>query len=171
MHAFLRASFVFLVCTVSALAAENTVRVAASRELRLAIVDPAKATPASDAVHQAFAHALGEAISARSGGPLGVRAKRVPADQAAFSLQAGVYDAVLVFGATVPRPLAISGVARLSAILGSGKEARTLYFIFGGEDAVLSELLTVSYPAALNSDKFLAALKGANAPLVASRGN
>jgi len=62
-------------------------------------------------------------------------------------------------------------VARLSATLGAGKDGKIFYFIFTGEDQKLAEILSASYPAAMNSAKFLDALKGANAPLVAARGN
>ena len=84
-----------------------------------------------------------------------MRTKCVNADHAAFNLGTGVYDAVLVINNSLPRPLMISDVARLSATLGSGKTEKKLYFIFGTSDAPLSELLSASFPAALNNPKFL----------------
>lgn len=150
----------FLSAVCVSWAEEQVVRVDTSRELRLAVVDNAKSSPSRDAVYAAFAETLSETISARYQSHVGVRAKRVSADHAAFNLGTGVYDAVLVFGNSLPRPLMISDVARLHATLGSGKTETKVYLIFGTADETLGKLLAVSFEGALTADKFLAAYEG-----------
>ncbi len=167
---FLRLGCAFVLSALVAPAAETPVRVAASRELRVAVVDTTKATPARDALHQAFATALADAVGERSGSPLGVRVKLVGADQAAFNLEAGVYDAVFVPSHALPRPLLGSTVARLSAKRGAGDKEKNLFLVYNPGDAKLAELLAVSFPAALDTPKFLQALEAMTKPvLVAQR--
>ena len=103
----------------------------------------------------ARANSLGEAVSKQCGGTIGVRFKHVGADNAAFNLGTGVYDAVLVVSGSLPRALMISDVSRLSAILGAGKSERKLYLVFGNGDAALADLLSASFSVALNNQKFL----------------
>ena len=156
MNALIRAGLVFVLAGVSlATAADKSVRVDASRDLRLAIVDAAKPSKARDAQHAAFADSLGEAISKQGGGAIGVRVKCVSADNAAFNLGTGVYDAVLVIGSSLPRPLMISDVSRLSANLNEGKNERKVYLVFGAGDATLANLLSASFSVALNNPKFI----------------
>lgn len=162
MNALLKAGLVLFISGVSlTVAAENAVRVDASRDLRLAVVDASKPSKAREAQHAAFADSLGEAIGKQSGAPIAVRLKVVSADSAAFNLGTGVYDAVLVLGSSLPRPLMISDVSRLSAVLGAGKTERKLYLVFGTGDAGLADLLSAAFPAALNNQKFLDTLDGA----------
>jgi xanthine/CO dehydrogenase XdhC/CoxF family maturation factor len=159
MNTLLRASLAFLLSGATlALAAEQSVHVDASRDLRLAVVDAAKPSKARDAQHTAFAESLGEAVGKQCGGTVGVRAKCVSADSAAFNLGTGVYDAVLVIGNTLPRPLMISDVSRLTAVLGTGKNEKKVYLVFGAGDATLANLLSASFSAALNNQRFLDSL-------------
>ena len=156
MNARLRASGIFILLGVGlATAGEKPMRVDASRDLRLAIVDASKASPARDTQHAAFANSLGEALSQQCGSTVGVRTKVVSADSAAFNLGTGVYDAVLAIGSALPRPLMISEVSRLSAVLGAGKTEKKLYLVFGTGDEGLVTLLSGSFPVALNNPKFL----------------
>ena len=156
MNALLRVSVVLLFsCAGLAIATENAVQVAASRELRLAVVDTSKSSKTREALHAAFADSLSEAVGKQVGGNVGIRAKSVGADQAAFNLGTGVYDAVLVINTSLPRPLMISDVVRLVATLGSGKNEKKLYLIFNTNNTTLSDLLSASFPVALNNPKFL----------------
>lgn len=102
MNAIIRGSaLLFVLVTTFASATESIVEVAGSKGLRLAVVDNRKATAARDASHAAFAASLGQAVS-REPGEIGVRVKCVPADQAAFNLGTGVFDAVLVLSGSLP---------------------------------------------------------------------
>lgn len=161
MNTFFRIGLVLLLSAVCASGAEpEAVRVDASRELRLAIVDNAKPSAAREAIYAAFAETLGETLSAKYASHIGVRVKRVNADHAAFNLSTGVYDAVLVFGNSLPRPLMISDVARLNATLGAGKTESKVYLVFGTGDETLGKLLAVSFEGALTAEKFLDAYDG-----------
>src|SRR5688572_8527641 len=92
MKTIIRGSVLFcLLSATFAAASEATVTVAATRELRLAVVDASKATASRAASHEAFAVSLGEAVSGQGGPEIGVKVKCVPADQAAFNLTNGVY--------------------------------------------------------------------------------
>jgi len=168
MHALLRTGLVSIFLGASlTLAADKTVRVDANRDLRLAVVDTSKPTKERDAQHAAFADSLGAAVSKQCGGTIGVRVKSVSADSAAFNLGTGVYDAVLFIGTMLPRPLMISDVSRLSAIRGSGKSEKKIFLIFGTGDETLANLLSASFPLAVNDQKFLDALNdpvGAGTP-------
>lgn len=146
-------------------AEEKTVRVDAPRELRLAVVDAAKPSAERDGVYAAFAQTLSDALSAKCGDHVGVRVKKVNADHAAFNLGTGVYDAVLVLGHSLPRPLIMSDVNRLSATLGSGKNESKVFLVFGGGDAGLTNLLTASFAVALTAEKFLNAVDGPQAKI------
>jgi hypothetical protein len=172
MKATLRFGFFFVALSAGAFAAaaDPQVKVASSRELKVAVVDFSKATPARDTMHQAFAIGLGEALSARCGGQVGVRVKCVGPDHAAFNLDAGVYDAVLVLDNSLPRQLVMSGYSRLVATLPLGKAERKLYFIFNPSDATLAELLTASYPIAINAPRFIQMIGAASSPVVVAGG-
>lgn len=135
-------------------AREGEIRVAASRELRVAIVDFAKASPTRDAVHQAFSTSLGESLTRQCGAPVGVRAKCVGVDHAAFNLNAGVYDAVLVIGRAVPDALRRIEAITLSAAPDAAKRDRMLYLMIAPGDTALQGLLATAFTGALNDGKF-----------------
>jgi len=169
MNTFFRIGLGLLLSAVCISRAEDqVVRVDASRELRLAVVDSAKPSASREALYAAFAETLSETLSAKYQSHIGVRAKRVNADHAAFNLGTGVYDAVLVFANTLPRPLMIADVARLHATLGSDKTETKVYLVFGTGDETLGKLLAVSFEGALTSDKFLAAYEGPAAKIGSS---
>jgi hypothetical protein len=164
-------SLLLLSPAVAASAKDAAMTVAASRELRIAIVDSSKATPARESMYQAFAAALSEAFSAHAGTVFGVRLKAVGADHAAFNLESGVYDAVFVPSATLPRPLIISGLTRLAGKRGSGVAQQTVHLVFNPSDQKFTELLTASFPEALQSPKFIESLSEPKGAMVAVRGN
>jgi hypothetical protein len=169
MNAIIRGSFIFsCLCVSLAVATPAAVTVASSRELRLAVVDSSKATPARDASHAAFALCLGQAVSRQGGGEIGVKVKCVSADHAAFNLGTGVYDVVLVLSGSLPRALMISDVSRLSATLGSGRSEKKVYMIFSNGDETLSRLLTTSFAQALTDNKFLDAVDGISSRLASA---
>jgi hypothetical protein len=160
MNATLRYGF-FLACLgATALAAEPEVRVAASRGLSVAVVDPSRPTPAREAMHQAFATSLGVAMSQRCGDSIGVRVKAVSADHAAFNLGAGVFDAVLVIGRDVPEALRHVDGVTFSATPDSVRHDRALHLIVGNGDASLQSLLAASFTGAVADQKFLDCFNG-----------
>ena len=134
---------------------KSEIRVASSRELRVAVIDTTKASPARDAMHQAFAAGLVTSLSRQCGAPVGVRAKCVGADNAAFNLGAGVYDAVLVVGTVVPDALRRTDALTLSAAPEIGKRDRKLYLLIPSGDASLQGMLAAAFTGALNDGKFL----------------
>jgi hypothetical protein len=161
MNAILRGSFLFsFFCVAFAAASPSPVQVAGSRELRLAIIDGGKATPSRDASHTAFAAGLGQAVSTQDGAAIGVKVKCVNAEQAAFNLSNGIYDAVLVLTGSLPRALMTSDVTRLNATLGDGKAERKVYLVFNNGDQTLAKILSSSFSVAMTDAKFLDALEG-----------
>ncbi len=143
---------------------------AASRGLRLAVVDAGKATPAREALHQAFATSLGAAVSARCGGTVEVRVRHAGADFAAFNLGTGVFDAVLYLGRDVPEALRRADAMTFSAVTDALHRERALHFIVPNGDTALQSLLTASFVVTLadqrfidclNSDTKIAAVAGA----------
>lgn len=161
MNAFARVGLLFLFLGAGLFAAEDPkVQVAASRELRLAIIDSSKASPARDAMHQAFADSLGAAVSERCGDKVGVRFKCVSADHAAFNLATGVYDAALVVGSNIPEPLRRANGIRLSGTPQSGTRERTITLIVNDGDLSLQGMLATAFTAALANERFLESLDG-----------
>ena len=161
MNAIIRVSllFSFLLVTV-ATAAQSTIQVAGSRELRLAVVDSAKATSARNAAHAAFAVGLGRAVSGQEESEIGVNINCVSAEQAAFNLSNGLYDAVLVLTGSLPRAFMTSEVTRLNAMLGSGKSEKKIYLIFNNGDQTLAKILSDSFSVAMTDSNFLEAIDG-----------
>ena len=160
MNTLFRSCLLFVSIFVTLVAAEeSTVTVAGSRELRLAVVDSAKATAARDAAHSAFAVGLGKAVS-NQGSEVGVKVKCVSADQAAFNLSNGIYDAVLVLTGSLPRALMTSEVTRLNATLGDGKAEKKVYLVFNNGDQTLAKILSSSFSFAMTDTRFLDALDG-----------
>ena len=169
MNTLFRISLILGFFSVSvARSAESTVTVAGSRELRVAVVDGSKASALRDAAHTAFAASLSDAIRRQGGGEIGVRAKCVSADHAAFNLGTGVYDAVLVLTGNMPRPLIMSQVLRLNATLGAGKSEKKVYLVFNEGDETLAKLFLTSFAVALTNNKFLDALDGGTDAIAAA---
>ena len=161
MNAVIRCCFpLFILCPVVALAEQAAMRVVASSDLRLVIVDSAKAMPARDAVHRAFAASLGHAMGEAVGDKVTVQMKCQSADQAAFSLSNGGCHVVLSIGKALPRPLVLSSTSRLNATLGAGKNMKEAFLIFSNGDAGLQKLLTSSFASAITDSRFLDALDG-----------
>lgn len=158
MNAFLRMAL-FLTCAVSfGAAAESQVRVAASRGLSLAVVDTNKSSPPREAMHQAFAASLDAALVKQCGGPVGVRAKRVGVDHAAFNLGTGTYDAVLVIGRAIPDQLRRVEAITLSAAPDGAKGERMIYLMIASGDPALQGMLASAFAGAIGDAKFLASL-------------
>jgi len=174
MNAIIRGGLAILflcACARTAVATEATVRVAASRELRLAVVDSGKPSIARDALHAAFGKSLGDAVSKECGSAIGVRVKCVSADNAAFSLGNGAFDAVLILNGSLPRALMISDVTRLNATLGTGKDEKKVFLIFNNGDATLAHLFSASFAIALTDNKFLDSVDTVDAKLAVNGGS
>lgn len=149
---------------------ESEIRVASSRELKLAVIDLTKPSSVRDAMHQAFATSLGGSLSRQCGAPVGVRAKCVGVDHAAFNLGTGVYDAVLVVGRTVPDVLRRADAITLSATPEGGKRDRMLYLVIANGDTSLQGLLAAAFTGALNDGKFLESFIALDGKLAAPAG-
>ena len=149
---------------------KSEIRVAASKELRVAVVDATKSSAVRDAMHQAFAASLSTSLGRQCGSPVGVRAKCVGVDNAAFNLGTGVYDAVMVVGSSVPEVLRRADAITLSASTEAGKRDRMLYLLISNGDPSLQGLLASAFTVALNDGKFLDAFAAADGKLPAALG-
>lgn len=165
MNAALRAGLFVLSILPVASAVEPQVRVAASRELRVAVIDSSKRSEAREAMHQAFAATLGASLTQQCGGHVGVKAASVGADHAAFNLGTGVYDAVLVVGRSVPDVLRRVDGITLQAIPESGRRDRALYLVIANGDASLQRFLEMAFSHVVKDQKFLEQFAGADAKL------
>jgi hypothetical protein len=150
---------------------EHQVRVSSSRDLRVAIIDSTKASSTREALHQAFAASLGNSMTRQYGAPIGVHAKCVGADHAAFNLGTGVYDAVLVIGRAVPDALRRSDAITLSAAPETGKRDRMLYLLIRNGDTSLQGLLAQAFTGAMNDEKFLESFAGIPSKLTPASGD
>jgi len=154
MKTALRFGFILFAFCGSAVAAAD-VKVVSDRSFQLAIVDSSRASIARDALHAAFAASLAHAMSASCGSEVTVKNKATNADQAAFGLSHNAYEAVLVIGKSLPRPLMISGVKRLRASVWLGGREKQVYLIFNDGDASLETYLSNSFADALGDPRFL----------------
>ncbi len=170
MKATLRFGLFLVSCLGVFASGEPAVRVAASRELRVAVIDSSQRSDARAAMHQAFASTLGHSLTLQCGGPVGVRAISVAADQAALNLGAGVYDAALVVGSSVPSALRRVDGVTLSAIPESGKRDRTLYLVIANGDASLQRLLEAAFAQVVADRKFLEMVAGTNVKFAVNGG-
>jgi hypothetical protein len=162
MNAFIRVGLFLTLCLSLGAANDSQMRVAASRELRVAVVDARKRTEARDAMHQSFAATLGASLTQQCGGPVGVRATCVGTDNAAFNLNAGVYDAVFVVGTAVPTSLRKLDAILLSATPESGKRERMLSLVIANGDATLQRMLTTAFSEVIVDEKFLESFASAD---------
>lgn len=162
MKSSLRFTLIVLALTALAQAAPN-VRVEGSRKLQLAVVDFARPSEARAIVHAALASSLEAAMSERFGRPVGVAARGASVDHAAFNLNAGVFDAVLVLGKAVPAPLKRSDGITLSAVPQSGKRDTMVFLVIAEGDAEVQGLLAAAFTRAMADARFLAAFGGAEA--------
>jgi len=161
MKTFLVAGLVLVTLGARPAAAEEaTIRVVASSDLRLFIVDTAKGTPARDAMHKAFAASLGKAMGEVVGGPVKVQMKCLCADSAAFGLSNGGCHAVLAISKALPKQLALSGTSRLNAKLGAGRGEQEAILISSNEDEGLQKILTKAFAVAITDGMFLDAFDG-----------
>ncbi len=154
MNAALRLGFALLALCGSAAAAAD-VKVVSDRSFQLAIVDSSRASASRDVLHKAFAASLSHAMSASCGSDVSVKSKAVNADQAAFGLGNNVYEAVLVLGKSLPRPLMVSGVKRLQATVWLSGREKQVYLIFNDGDTSLETYLSNSFADALGDPRFL----------------
>jgi hypothetical protein len=173
MNAMLRLTLTLALGTSVATiaAAQESVKVASSRELRVAIVDSTKASQTRDAMHQAFATSLGSSLTQQCGAPVGVRAKCVGVDNAAFNFGAGVYDAVLVVGRSIPDALRRTESITLSAAIDGGKRERMVYLLIANGDSSLQGLLAAAFANAINDGKFVASFAGTTGKLATPAGD
>ena len=147
----------FLIGTCLVIAGGPASRDPAPRIVKVAIVDNCRNPAVRDATHVAFALSLSDAMSKARGSAVAVKIKCVNADHAAFDLGAAVYDAVFVIAPSLPRPLVLSDVTRLSATLGAGKNEKKAYLVFGALETELGDQLAASFGSALADDRFVAA--------------
>jgi hypothetical protein len=143
-------------------------RVEASRDLQLVVVDTSRPSNQRAAIHDTFASGLSQAITRRCGGePIGVQLTETDAKEAAKRLEMGATEAVLVIGGELPNVLQTRVVMVFSGMPDSSKSDRRLYLVVGTSDPTLQGVLAVAFSSALTDQRFLAALTGAAGKLAA----
>lgn len=151
-------SFCILTCLAANLpaadgSAEN-VKVQASSDLRIAVLDMSRPGPDRVGVHKAFAASLGQSMSKQCGGPVGVKVTEVDAMRLGFDLAAGVYDAAFVIGENVPSALRKGNFEIIRAVSDVGSPGRVFNMVVPTEDAGLQKMIVASIPEALSNPKF-----------------
>jgi hypothetical protein len=92
-------------------------------------------------------------------------------DNAAFNFGAGVYDAVLVVGRSIPDSLRRTESITLSAAIEGGKRERMIYLLIANGDSSLQGLLAAAFANAINDGKFVASFAGTTGKLVSPAGD
>lgn len=166
MRALLNLCILTTFVAVNATAADpgaqsQDVKVQASSDLRIAVLDTSRPGPDRVGVHKAFAASLGQSMSKQCGGPVGVQITEVDAMRLSFDLAAGVYDAAFVIGDTVPTILRKGNFEVVRAISEVGSPARIFHMVVPTEDAGLQKMIVSSIPETLNNPKFQEAVSRA----------
>jgi hypothetical protein len=156
MKAFLRFVTVAASLTLSAYAADDAseLKVQASSDLRVAILDTTRSGNDRTSVHEAFAASLSAAMSKECGGTVNVKVTEVDAFRLSFDLKAGMYDAAFVVGSNVPAVLKKGDYEILRAVSDVGAPGRVFHMIVPTEDAGLQKMIVASFPQALSAPKF-----------------
>jgi len=139
--------------TAAESAVEN-VKVQASSDLRVAILDMSRPGPDRAAVHKAFAASLGQSMSKQCGGPVGVKVTEVDAMRLSFDLASGAYDAAFVIGETVPAALRKGNFEIIRSVSEVGSPARVFNMVVPTEDPSLQKMIVSSLGEALANPKF-----------------
>lgn len=158
------ASVLFSAClAVTVTAAENAsdVKVQASSDLRVAVLDTTRPGPDRAAVHEAFAATLGATMSKQCGGPVNVKVTEVDAFRLSFDLKAGVYDAAFVIGDSVPQVLRKGNFEIIRAVSDVSGPSRAFHMVVPTEDPGLQKMISSSFSEALTSSKFTQAMNRA----------
>lgn len=156
------ASCLFTAClAVAASAADSAsdnVKVQASSDLRVAVLDTSRPSPDRAAVHEAFAASLGATMSKQCGGPVNVKVTEVDAFRLSFDLKAGVYDAAFVIGDGVPQVLRKGNFEIIRAVSDVSSPARVFHMIVPTDDPGLQKMISSSFAEALTASKFQEAM-------------
>ncbi|MBI2517182.1 MAG: hypothetical protein HYV95_09725 [Opitutae bacterium] len=145
-------------CGALAAAPDASIKVEASRAMKMAVIDSDRKNPASEQVQQTFAESLGFELSQRCKAPVPVKPSTPDVQRAAWGLSNGVYDVVIVLGASVPSALVSSDFRVLKAVPVSGDLKRALCMIIRVDDPGLASMLEASFPEALKGQFFQKAI-------------
>lgn len=159
---------ILLFATLNSALADSAVRVAASRDLALAVVAVGRASAERTQLHETFARCFRAAVAKQCGADVGLQQKPVGADHAAFNLGTGVYDAALFIGRTLPEPLRKVDATVLSALPDKSRPDRKVHLLVGNGDPGLQAILAGAFSTALHDERMLAGLSG-TAPVAPSR--
>ncbi len=153
------------------MAASARVQVAASREVRLTVIDARTPAAEREALHRVLAAKLAGAMSQRSGDTVRVRPVEAKARIARSQLEAGGCDAVLVLDDDRPAVLRRGNAIALCGALEPETGNQQVYLILGVTDPALRDLLVNAFSALVADRVFLKKLQsGATyADLVAVR--
>jgi hypothetical protein len=152
---------VFALSSVAVASASDSVSVKASRDLsiRVAVVDNSKRVESRGAVHDALATSFSATMSRECQTPVRVKLKLADATRASDDLRAGVYDAAVVIGMSLPQPLLKSDLLLLKASDAKSKDLnRTFYLVARTDDPAMNKVLEAAFEQALNSGGFQEAL-------------
>ena len=137
------------------------VNVTASQSLRIAFVcDQAASSGASPSWASEFQTRYQRAFVRIYGQPIGVEFARVGAEEAVEGLTEAAYDAVVVVGERLPRPIRRARYHAIRAIgPGEGRGAAA-FLVLRREQPVLDSLLANAFSVAFNSDAVRSAMSG-----------
>jgi hypothetical protein len=150
--AFLSACLAFSVSAADS--ASANVKVQASSDLRVAVLDLSPTPGDHSVMHEAFATSLGATMSRQCGGTVNVKVTEVDAIRLGFDLKAGIYDAAFVIGNNVPAVLRKSDFEIIRGIADVGVPGRVFHMIIPSDDPQLQKMISLSFPEALASSKF-----------------
>jgi len=156
MKAFLGLITLTAGLALNVMAADNAseLKVQASSDLRVAVLDVSRPGTDQTPVHEAFANSLSISMSKQCGGAVNVKVTQVDAFRLAFELKAGMYDAAFVVGNNVPAQLKKGDFEILRAMSDVGAPARVFHMVVPTSDPSLQKMISASFPEALAAPKF-----------------
>jgi hypothetical protein len=133
----------------------ESVRVQASRNLRVMVVDASKPSEARTAVHEAFASTLAASLFTQSGISLPVKlSEETDANKVAADLAEGVYDAAIIFENNLPSSLRTPEFSTTRGVSEMGVPVRVFHFVLRSEDPSMVMTVNSAFAQTVKNTRF-----------------
>lgn len=163
MRAIIGSCLLAACVAATAMAADDAsdLKVSASSDLRVAVLDSSRPGVDRTSVHEAFAASFGASMTKQCSGTVNVKCTEVDAFRLMFDMKSGVYDAAFVIGDTVPAALRKGDFEIIRATSEVGAPAKVFYMVIPASDPGLRKMITAAFPEALSTSKFQEAVSRA----------
>jgi hypothetical protein len=154
----------FLAVGVATASALESVKVQATSDFRLAVINTTQSATEDAALYQTFAVALAAQLDNQFGSPMKVKVVTTSdAQLTADKVLTGAFDAALVISDELPSAMSTPEFAVARACSGVGIQVKVFHFVVRSEDAALKSKATAAFAEAVAAPRFQEALNRAAA--------